>query len=141
REGSSDWMPGFHGPYPAASVSPCSAGMVTSPRDERSVANEPGPKPFGPAAPWASSDRHDHRLVARKLRDLLDRKVEVGRYEFRGHMGEPVGQRHVLKAAASEHLEEHEVRIADIPDVMAEIALHVADVAGVEVRGHRARSG
>jgi len=54
-------------------------------------------------------------------------------------MGQPIRQRNVRVVGTSEHFEILHVGVADILDIMAVIALDVANIARVEVQSHRLR--
>src|SRR5262249_6205596 len=71
-----------------------------------------------------------------------DRRIDVERLS--DHLGwrmrEPVRQRYALILRRPEHGEELEVAVAGIEDVVAEVALDVTDVAGIEVEGRDMRA-
>jgi hypothetical protein len=54
---------------------------------------------------------------------------------------QPIGQGHLFKPIGSKNFHVHEVRVAGVLDIVAKCLFHVADVAGMKVRGDRCRSG
>jgi hypothetical protein len=52
------------------------------------------------------------------------------------YVGYPVGQRNVRKIGTPKHFEELQVGAADILDIVSVTALHIANVAWVEVHRH-----
>src|SRR5271154_2640071 len=112
------------------------------------------PTPCAEACQLGASNAPPAALVARKLlgrdyrwvvgRNLRDEaRIDIQRLgdHVSWAVRQPIRQIHLLKPIRLEDLHVHKIRVPNILDIVTERLLDVADVAGMEVCGHRLRPG